>query len=455
MKILEYIPEVRAPKKHLIFKNKLLWTAVPLVIYYLLSLIPLYGLSPSYQSRFQNLSILLGAKFGSLITLGIGPIVTSSIIVQLLSGADLLGIDTNTREGKAKFQKAQKMAGVFFVVFENAAYVLTGSLPPSNPTLLNYSLLIIQLIIGGLILMMLDEVISRWGFGSGVSLFIAAGVARSLLVNGGRSVLQAILAFVNPASSPFWPIFSIVTTIVIFLVAVYIQSIEVKIPLSYKEVRGQRFEWPLRFVYTSNMPVILVSALLSSMQFWGLMMFNAGFPILGTFKQVEAQGGYRQVPASGLMLLLNPPSAGGAGGAMGPSIRGMIMEGISSLEVMSFFTYLGFMMGGAVLFSILWTSIGGRGPGEIAERITSSELYIPGFRQNKKIITKRLEKYIKPLTVISGLVVGAIAATANLSSALTTGTGILLSVLIIHRLYKEMEQKHLQEMHPMIQQLFK
>ena len=100
-----------------------------------------------------------------------------------------------------------------------------------------------------------------------------------------------------------WPLISIVATVIVFAMVVYLQSMKVEIPLSLGRVRGLSIKWPLKFIYTSNMPVILVAALIASMSFWGLMLNNMGLPLLGRF---EAQaGGGQPVAVSGLAKYLN------------------------------------------------------------------------------------------------------------------------------------------------------
>ena len=182
-KILALLPEVKRPlEKKLSFKVKLKWTLIILVAFFVLSIIPLFGLGENALSQFESLSIILGASFGSILSLGIGPIVTASIVLQLLTGSGILKIDTTTKEGRAKFQGLNKILTLFFIVFESAVYVFMGGLAPSQDLLGTGSyfpiqlLLISQLFLGGLLVVYMDDVVSKYGFGSGVSLFIAAGV---------------------------------------------------------------------------------------------------------------------------------------------------------------------------------------------------------------------------------------------------------------------------------------
>jgi len=145
--IFSYIPEVRKPEeKKLSFNVKLKWTLIILVAFFVLANISLFGLSENALSRFEYLAIILGTDFGSIISLGIGPIVMASIILQLLTGAGILNIDTNTVEGKKFFQGIQKLLVFFFIIFESAVYVLMKGLEASPGFT---GLLILQLIIKG------------------------------------------------------------------------------------------------------------------------------------------------------------------------------------------------------------------------------------------------------------------------------------------------------------------
>jgi len=181
-KILTHLPEVAGPlQKRLSFKEKLKWTGIILVIFFVLGLVPLFGLGQNELERFEFLAIILGASFGSIISLGVGPLVTGSIVLQLLNGSGIVKFDLTSPEGKRRFQGVQKILGAFFVIFEAFIYVFMGGLAPA-PELAGsvlYSqiqlLLVFQLILGGVLIMFMDEVVSKWGFGSGISLFIAGG----------------------------------------------------------------------------------------------------------------------------------------------------------------------------------------------------------------------------------------------------------------------------------------
>ena len=197
--ILYNIPEVKSPiEKKLSFNAKLRWTLTVLVAFFVLANTPLFGLAANSLSRFEYLAIILGTDFGSIISLGIGPIVTSSIILQLLVGSGILKIDTKTPEGKKYFQGLQKLGVLFFIVFEAMVYVLMGGLQASPGFA---GMLIFQLMLGGLAIVYMDEVSNKYGFGSGVSLFIVAVVAWRLFTGlfqfMGASGENCLLNFSN------------------------------------------------------------------------------------------------------------------------------------------------------------------------------------------------------------------------------------------------------------------
>jgi len=118
-KIISNLPEVRGPKqKRLSFKEKLKWTLIILVIFFVMGLVPLFGLGENALQQFEFLSIILGASFGSILSLGIGPIVTSSIVLQLLTGTGILNLDMTKPEGRKRFQGLQKLLAIIFIIFE-------------------------------------------------------------------------------------------------------------------------------------------------------------------------------------------------------------------------------------------------------------------------------------------------------------------------------------------------
>ena len=441
--ILFNLPEIKNPVRRLSFNEKLKWTLIILAAYFIMATIPLYGLSENALSRFEFLAIILGAKFGSLMSLGIGPIVTASIVLQLLVGSKLLNIDLKTHEGRAYFQGLQKFLAIFFTLFEAMVYVLMRGLE-AVPGL--EWLLILQLFVAGILIIFMDEVVSKYGFGSGVGLFIVAGVAYELFIRA--------FSFIGPTGQiqpvgKVWLLFSsfatgntieatsaliaIAATIFIFVFVVYSQSIRAEIPLSFGRIKGFGLRWPLAFLYTSNIPVILAAALLANIQLFATLLqrWLGKATFLGAF---NSQG----LPVSGLAFWLHPPQL----------LEAIIRGAFQPIMLIQGFTYLLFMVLASIMFSVFWVQTAGMDARSVAEQIIASGLRIPGFRTDPRVIELILNRYIMPLAVMGGAAVGLLAALADLLAALVRGTGLLLAVMIVYRLYQEIATQHMYDMNP-------
>ncbi len=454
--ILKHLPEVKTPlEKRLSFNKKLKWTLIILVAFFILAKIPLYGLSASALARFEFLELILGTEFGSIISLGIGPIVMASIILQLLVGSKILNIDVKTDEGKKYFQGLQKLLVFFFILFEAIIYVLMQGLQ----ALPGYTgIVIFQLILGGLLIVFMDEVVSKWGFGSGVSLFIVAGVGKGLFnalfqfvsAEGGICLLNfsqvpcagkvwvVIQSLINSdPSGAIRAITAILVTIIIFLGVVWAQSLKVEVPLSFDRLRGYNIRWPLAFFYASNIPVILTAALAANLQlFAGLFENWLGKPtFLGSF-----QGG---IPVSGLAYWLSAPLL----------LEALLTKSFTSLMIWQALAHTLFYVGFSILFAVFWVKTAGMDASTQARNIISSGLQIPGFRKDERVLESILDRYIMPLTVMGGAVVGLLASAADLLGALTSGTAILLAVMIIYQLYQNIAQQHSLDMHPILKKM--
>ena len=449
--ISSFLPEVKGPlQKHLAFKEKLKWTLLILVLFFVMGLIPLFGLGENALQQFEFLSIILGASFGSIISLGIGPLVTSSIVLQLLAGTGILKFDFSNPEQRRKFQGLQKMLSLFFIVFEACIYVFMGGLAPSatlagTPQFLQMQLLlVIQLVLGGILIMFMDEVISKWGFGSGISLFIAAGVAQQIFIRafnflpsptnpeiaaGAIPALFQSLAQGNVTEATL-QFAAVISTVIVFAVSVYGQAMKVEIPLAFGRVRGYGMRWPLNFFYTSNIPVILMSALIANVQLFAHLLEKLGHPFLGTFSG--------NTPLSGFVYWLNSPDL------VQSIIRGNFSLGLLGQALI----YIVIFIAGSIMFSIFWMQTANMDAASQAKQILGAGLQMPGFRQDERVLERVLSRYIWPLTILGGAAIGLLAALADLTGALARGTGIMLMVMIVYKLYEDIAKQHMMDMHP-------
>jgi preprotein translocase subunit SecY len=478
--VLTRMPSVAQPEGHVPFRRKLAWTAGILVMYFFLTNVTLFGLQTSgaggdFYGQFR--SILAGSQ-GSILQLGIGPIVTASIVLQLLGGADLLGLDTNDPRDQVLYQGLQKLLVVVMICLTGLPMVFASNFLPASPQLASSlglgqgsvkSIIFAQIFVGGLLILFMDEIVSKWGVGSGVGLFIIAGVSQQLVAGlfswqglGGQSgfipTWVGIITGSVEIGSPLTPgglsdiflgtgqILALITTVLIFGIVVYAESVRVEIPLAHANVKGARGRFPVKLIYASVLPMILVRALQANIQFLGQILagFWAEMPAwIGQYADGQVTGG--------LFWYLAPiQSRQDWMWFLGFTSQDPLAIGVRVLIDLTFM-----ILGGAI-FAIFWVETTGMGPEATAKQIQSSGMQIPGFRRNPQVIEKVMERYIPQVTVIGGALVGLLAVGANMLGTIggVSGTGLLLTVSITYKLYEEIAEEQLMEMHPMMRQMF-
>jgi len=475
--VLTRMPVVTRPQGHVPFKRKLLWTAGILVIYFFLTNISIFGLDAGGSDIFGQFRSILAGEQGSLMQVGIGPIVTASIVLQLLGGANLLGLDTSDPRDQVLYQGLQKLLVIVVTAATAFPMVFAGQFLPANPNIaagLGVSvtalqgIMFAQVFIGGVLILFMDEIVSKWGVGSGVGLFIIAAVSQQLVggffswsglgTPGFFASWYGILfgeTELGPTFTGEWlqnllfepgQILGLITTVFIFAVVVYAESVRVEIPLSHSRVRGARGRFPVKLIYASVLPMILVRALQANIQFMGQILQSqwAGMPVwLGEYSEGEVIGGVFfylapiQSPEQWMWFL---------GGTTGEPWEIMLRVTID----------LSFMVIGGAIFAIFWVETTGMGPEATAKQIQNSGMQIPGFRRNPQVVEKVMERYIPQVTVIGGALVGLLAVMTNMLGSIgnVSGEGLLLTVSITYKLYEEIAEEQMMEMHPMMRQMF-
>ena len=321
-RLVDVYPSITKPEGHVRFNQKLWTTTLVLIIYFMMTNVMIYGLSDSTLDIFSSFRSIMAGASGSIMHLGIGPIVTGSIIMQLFAGAKIIQLDLQDSADKQLYQGIQKLLVLFMIPVESIPQVY-GFLDPHETLIYDYGVgwanvvIVSQLFLGSYLVFLLDELVSKWGIGSGISLFIAAGVAQSTFV-GTLSPLPVSQDFPmsldNPPSGTlpmiFYtlrtatnsqlvsdngfelillehanPIAALVSSIIVFLVVAYAESSKLELPLTHGKVRGHRGQYPIRLVYASNIPVILMEALLANINMFTLLFWShptlSTVPILG------------------------------------------------------------------------------------------------------------------------------------------------------------------------------
>ncbi|MDP9489045.1 MAG: preprotein translocase subunit SecY [Thermoproteota archaeon] len=439
-KVSAYIPQVEKPKKKIGLSEKFIWCGIALFAYLVMGQIPLYGVTDSPQFDFLAFArVIFAAQQGTLLELGIGPIVTAGLLMQLLKGSELIKLNFKDPDDRSLFTSATKIVTIIVIIAEGALYgvsVYGGLL--AHPSLI--PVLISQLIGASIVVMFLDELIQKgWGLGSGISLFIMAGVAQGILwsifsplpAQDGPvgiipfiidSATQGDLANTLFRSGQLPSIFGLIVTALVLLALVYTQGIHVDIPIVSTKYRGFTAVYPIKLLYTSNIPVILASALLANAIFMGQMLWanynpENSNPVFNWIAQFDPQ--QSQSPTGGILYYMTSPNS--------------LEQGLA--DPVRTIVYILFMTAIVTVFGRLWVELGGLSAKAAAKNLLDADVQVPGFRRTQSSVQSLLNKYIPAVTIAGGIIIGLLASVSNVLSVFGTGIGILLMVDILVNYY--------------------
>ncbi|GAU31215.1 hypothetical protein TSUD_210720 [Trifolium subterraneum] len=373
---LSFLPEVQTADRKVPFREKVIYTVISLFIFLVCSQLPLYGIhSTTGADPFYWMRVILASNRGTVMELGITPIVTSGLVMQLLAGSKIIEVDNNVREDRALLNGAQKLLGILIAVGEAVAYVLSGMYGSVGQLGVgNAILIIVQLFFAGIIVICLDELLQK-GYGLGF---------------------------------------------------------RVVLPVRSKNARGQQGSYPIKLFYTSNMPIILQSALVSNLYFISQLLhrkYSGNFIVnlLGKWKESEYGGGH-SIPVGGIAYYITAPS----------SLADMAANPFHALF------YLVFMLSACALFSKTWIEVSGSSARDVAKQLKEQQMVMPGHRESN--LQKELNRYIPTAAAFGGMCIGALTVLADFMGAIGSGTGILLAVTIIYQYFETFEKERASEL---------
>jgi preprotein translocase subunit SecY len=474
--LLKFIPGIKKPDMPLSFREKMKWTAIIMSAYFLLFSIPAYGVSiPALQQpMMQLISIIFAARIGSLITVGIGPIVLASIILQLLIGSKAINVDLNDPEQKGRFQGLQKMSAMVIAVIEAYIFTSTGYVPLSSASY--FGIVVLQLALSAIVIIYMDEMMTKYGITSGINLFIAGGVSYAIIA-GTISIIfpdaMSAIAAGGAAAIPnailaFGPLFF---ALVVFLISIYAYDMKVELPLAFSQFRGVGGRLPIPFLYVSVLPVILATSFEMSLTVWFRFIANVSGSLanLAKFIALYSGTGTSLDLVGGLIYLISPsfpmPYAGAGGiGGYGPYFAYLATHasqlylpwGGTPLLVPEWahvIIYTLVLVLLCIVFGKFWVEMTGQSPKNLADQLQDIGWQIPGFRRDPRITENLLTKYISTITVLGSIFVGLLAALATLTGAVGTGMGILLTVGIMYMIYQQLENDKALEAYPKLNKL--
>jgi len=264
-------------------RNKILFVLFLLVVFRLAANIPVPGVdSEQLRAFFENnqlfglLNIFTGGAMSnfSIVMLGLGPYITATIILQLLTMIfpKLKEIyHESGPEGRKKFNQYGRLLTVPLSIMQ--AYAMTSLLRSQGIVAFDSAFALITAIIiitgGAVFLMWLGELITEKGVGNGISLLIFAGIISGI----PSSIQQAIITY-TPAKLPSYIAFLVVAVLVVVGVVIISEG-QRNVPIAYaKRVRGRRMyggfstHLPLKVNQAGVIPIIFA---LSIMLFPGMI----------------------------------------------------------------------------------------------------------------------------------------------------------------------------------------
>jgi len=454
--VMGFLPEVETPTRKILFKDKMMWTAITLFIYLICCQIPIYGVYKATNADpFYWMRVILASNRGTLMELGISPIVTSGMIIQLLAGVKIIDVDQSLKEDRQLFSGAQKLFGILITLGEAVAYVLSGMYGDvAQIGTINSILIVLQLTFAGIIVILLDELLQKgYGLGSGISLFIATNICENILwksfspitikSEAGTEFEGAVIALFHllitrpnklaALQHAFYRdnspnLANLMATVVVFLIVIYFQGFRIELGIKNKRVRGQNSVYPIKLFYTSNIPIILQTALVSNLYFFSQLLYrrfktNFFVKLLGQWQEIEMGG--QSAPVGGLAYYISPPR----------DFFELFRDPLHSLF------YIVFVLATCAIFSKTWIEVSGSGPRDVAKQFKEQEITIPGYQDAS--VVKVLSRYIPTAAALGGMCIAMLTIVADFMGAIGSGTGILLAVTIIYQyfetFYKEKE----------------
>merc|ERR1719364_268536 len=319
----------------------------------------------------------------------------------------------------------------------------------------NALLIIFELFFAGVIVLLLDELMQKgYGIGSGISLFIATNICESIIwkafspttMNTGKGTefegaIVACFHFLASRTDKIGALreafyrqhapnlTNLLATVLVFVVVIYFQGFRVDLPVKYHKYRGQQGSYPIKLFYTSNIPIILQTALVSNLYFFSQLLYrrfksNMLVNLLGQWQDLEYGG--QSIPVGGLAYYLSPPS----------TFSDIWEDPLHAL------VYVVFVLTSCALFSRTWIAVSGSSPPDVAKQLRDQQMIFKGHRDSSLLHT--LDMYIPTAAAFGGMCIGMLTIVADFLGAIGSGTGILLAVSIIYSyfemFYKEREQ---------------
>ncbi|MCX8154679.1 MAG: hypothetical protein N3C61_02525 [Candidatus Micrarchaeota archaeon] len=451
----KYLPAIESPKVPPSLADRFKYTFIILLIYFLMYHTFVIGIK-GIDASTNLISTLTASRLGTLLTLGITPMIIASLLLQLLVKGEIFKFDLSDQKNIKIFQEAQVTFAIIIAMFQGffsaASMVGFDGLGPfvadgfrGNQSV--FLLVFIQIVLGAIIIIYLDQISTKYGLTSGISLFIAAGVSFSILSLIGYLLLDDFIGIIPNILSQagidrlqfvIIQMIPIIVTILAIYIISYVQSYKLPIPLN---IGGQSRKIEIPFFYLTTIPVIFSSALLFIFNQLGMAMMGvpgegllvdvvryigAIFYILGPVFHNYNMSEYLAILFTGKVPILNIP------------------------EYIHLVIYIIAMAMFSMIFGVVWAEATGQDGKSVAKIIMNNpNVSIEGYRRDPRMLEKMITEYIDGLIKLSSFSIGLIAGIGDAVLVLGTSTGILLMISIYDKIIPQIKE-FLKVYNPMI-----
>lgn len=442
--ISHLIPNVPLPKYKVKTSEKIVWTSIVLFIFLVCSQIPLYGTYKTANSDpLHYMRVISASSHGSLMELGTTPAFTSSTVLSMLALFKVIEVDREIEEDRILYEQCEKLFAILISLGEAIAYVCVGSYGEIEKIgLVNCILLITQLTFAGIMVIVLDDLLSKgYGLVSGISLFVATNISENIMWKSfspftvtsekGIEYEGAIIALFHllmthknkkeALKRAFFRhrspnLCNLISTVIIVLIVIYLRFFRVEIKVNSRRLPGEYIVKKIKLFYCSTTPIILLNAALSNVYNISEILYKRykQFFIIRLIGEWKEKGGV-YVPTGGLAYYISPPQ----------NFADFLTNPIKSV------IYVLFILTASGIFARTVVDMSEKSPRALARSFKSNGFFLEGLRENEESIYRKFEKIIPAVAALGGIVTGALQIIADLSNAIGSGTGILLLVGII------------------------
>ena len=452
--ISHLIPTVPKPIHPIKPNEKLVWTGMVLFIYLIYSQIPIYGIYKTQDSDpLHYMRAIIASSRGTLAELGISPVLGSSYLLSILRTLRIIKFDASIAQDRILYEHSVKFIAIIITIGEAITLLMRGVYGPVNligP--FNSILIVSQLVMGGIIIIILDDLLSNgYGFMSGISLFISTNISESLMMKAfspftlaserGIEYEGAIISFfhlliikknkIEALKLAFFRksapnLMQLILTLIILLIVIYLWRFKIDLKVVRKTVPGETHQIPIKLFYSSTTPIIIINIFISNIYRISQVLYNRHsdsflIKLLGTWAYKDGE----QIPISGIAYFLTPPK----------NLLSFIMQPLKSIVYVTIIFYC------SGYSSSLMAEVSGKGPIDMARNLKNQGFFLDGLKDNNETIYQKLNKLIPTVAFLSGMFISGIKILADLTGAFGTGTGILILVSNILEVQENNELK--------------